>query len=73
MAHYLYVLQSVTLNHLEARMRTPLDCYSQVGRRRLSVHKFMLNVFIFVLTKRPKIGTKSEFMTLFLFRTETLF
>uniref|UniRef100_A0A667XP65 Engulfment and cell motility 3 n=1 Tax=Myripristis murdjan TaxID=586833 RepID=A0A667XP65_9TELE len=28
MAHYLYVLQSVTLNHLEPRMRTPLDCYS---------------------------------------------
>uniref|UniRef100_A0A8C5BPL9 ELMO domain-containing protein n=1 Tax=Gadus morhua TaxID=8049 RepID=A0A8C5BPL9_GADMO len=32
MAHYLYVLQSVTLNHLEPRMRTPLDCYSQVER-----------------------------------------
>ncbi|PWA33007.1 hypothetical protein CCH79_00020883, partial [Gambusia affinis] len=32
MAHYLYVLQSVTLNHLEARMRTPLDCYSQDQR-----------------------------------------
>lgn len=31
MAHYLYVLQSVTLNHLEPRMRTPLDCYSQVS------------------------------------------
>lgn len=32
MAHYLYVLQSVTLNHLEPRMRTPLDCYSQVSQ-----------------------------------------
>ncbi|KAM4618983.1 engulfment and cell motility protein 3 isoform 1-T2 [Polymixia lowei] len=32
MAHYLYVLQSVTLNHLEARMRSPLDCYSQDQR-----------------------------------------
>uniref|UniRef100_A0A8C3AV83 Engulfment and cell motility 3 n=1 Tax=Cyclopterus lumpus TaxID=8103 RepID=A0A8C3AV83_CYCLU len=32
MAHYLYVLQSVTLNHLEARMRTPMDCYSQEQR-----------------------------------------
>ncbi|KAM4553329.1 engulfment and cell motility protein 3 [Fundulus diaphanus] len=32
MAHYLYVLQSLTLNHLEARMRTPLDCYSQEQR-----------------------------------------
>jgi len=31
MAHYLYVLQSVTLNHLEARMRTPMDSYSQVS------------------------------------------
>uniref|UniRef100_A0A3P9MW45 Engulfment and cell motility 3 n=1 Tax=Poecilia reticulata TaxID=8081 RepID=A0A3P9MW45_POERE len=32
MAHHLYVLQSVTLNHLETRMRTPLDCYSQEQR-----------------------------------------
>ncbi|TNN68244.1 Engulfment and cell motility protein 3 [Liparis tanakae] len=32
MAHYLYVLQSVTLNHLEARMRTPMDSYSQDQR-----------------------------------------
>ncbi|CAB1423460.1 unnamed protein product, partial [Pleuronectes platessa] len=32
MAHYLYVLQSVTLNHLEPRMRTPLDSYSQDQR-----------------------------------------
>ncbi|XP_068595231.1 engulfment and cell motility protein 3 [Brachionichthys hirsutus] len=32
MAHYLYVLQSVTLNHLEPRMRTPLDCYSSEQR-----------------------------------------
>uniref|UniRef100_A0A146Z0K6 Engulfment and cell motility protein 3 n=1 Tax=Fundulus heteroclitus TaxID=8078 RepID=A0A146Z0K6_FUNHE len=32
MAHYLYVLQSLTLNLLEARMRTPLDCYSQEHR-----------------------------------------
>uniref|UniRef100_A0A7N8WNY8 Engulfment and cell motility 3 n=1 Tax=Mastacembelus armatus TaxID=205130 RepID=A0A7N8WNY8_9TELE len=32
MAHYLYVLQSVTLNHLEPRMRTPLDCCSQEQR-----------------------------------------
>ncbi|KAM4733674.1 engulfment and cell motility protein 3 isoform 2-T2 [Anableps anableps] len=35
MAHYLYVLQSVTLNHLEARMKTPLDCYSQDQREAL--------------------------------------
>ncbi|KAK7891145.1 hypothetical protein WMY93_023108 [Mugilogobius chulae] len=32
MAHYLYVLQSVTLNHLEPRMRTPLDSYNQEQR-----------------------------------------
>ncbi|KAF7225213.1 engulfment and cell motility protein 3 isoform X1 [Nothobranchius furzeri] len=32
MAHYLYVLQSVTLNSLEVRMRMPLDCYSQEQR-----------------------------------------
>uniref|UniRef100_A0A8P4JX60 Engulfment and cell motility 3 n=1 Tax=Dicentrarchus labrax TaxID=13489 RepID=A0A8P4JX60_DICLA len=32
MAHYLYVLQSVTLNHLEPRMRSPLDCYNQEQR-----------------------------------------
>uniref|UniRef100_A0A672I5W7 Engulfment and cell motility protein 3-like n=1 Tax=Salarias fasciatus TaxID=181472 RepID=A0A672I5W7_SALFA len=32
MAHYLYVLQSVTLNHLEPRMRMPLDCYNPEQR-----------------------------------------
>ncbi|XP_053742307.1 engulfment and cell motility protein 3 isoform X1 [Synchiropus splendidus] len=32
MAHYLYVLQSVFLNHLEPRMKTPLDCYSPEQR-----------------------------------------
>ncbi|XP_063053233.1 engulfment and cell motility protein 3 [Engraulis encrasicolus] len=32
MAHYLYVLQSLSLNQLEARMRTPLDSYSQDQR-----------------------------------------
>lgn len=37
MAHYLYVLQSVTLNHLEPRMRTPLDCYSQVRHNRRNI------------------------------------
>lgn len=31
MAHYLYVLQSITLNHLEKRMMVPLDCYNQVS------------------------------------------
>ncbi|XP_062856166.1 engulfment and cell motility protein 3 isoform X1 [Trichomycterus rosablanca] len=35
MAHYLYVLQSVCLNHLEARMRTPLDSFSQEQREAL--------------------------------------
>ncbi|XP_061826210.1 engulfment and cell motility protein 3 isoform X1 [Nerophis lumbriciformis] len=37
MAHYLYVLQSVTLNHLEPRMRMPLDCYSQEQRDNLHI------------------------------------
>ncbi|KAJ8247366.1 hypothetical protein GJAV_G00245570 [Gymnothorax javanicus] len=32
MAHYLYVLQSVSLNHLESRMRTPLDSYNPEQR-----------------------------------------
>ncbi|XP_035274642.1 engulfment and cell motility protein 3 isoform X1 [Anguilla anguilla] len=32
MAHYLYVLQSVALNDLEPRMRTPLDSYNQDQR-----------------------------------------
>uniref|UniRef100_A0A674P036 Engulfment and cell motility 3 n=1 Tax=Takifugu rubripes TaxID=31033 RepID=A0A674P036_TAKRU len=32
MAHYLYVLQSITLNHLEKRMMVPLDCYNQEQR-----------------------------------------
>ncbi|XP_048113697.1 engulfment and cell motility protein 3 isoform X1 [Alosa alosa] len=32
MAHYLYVLQSLSLNQLEPRMRTPLDSYSQDQR-----------------------------------------
>ncbi|XP_036399909.1 engulfment and cell motility protein 3 isoform X1 [Megalops cyprinoides] len=35
MAHYLYILQSVTLNHLEPRMRTPLDYYNQEQRDKL--------------------------------------
>uniref|UniRef100_A0A673N4V8 Engulfment and cell motility protein 3-like n=1 Tax=Sinocyclocheilus rhinocerous TaxID=307959 RepID=A0A673N4V8_9TELE len=37
MAHYLYVLQTVRLNHLEARMRTPLDSYNQEQRDMLHV------------------------------------
>uniref|UniRef100_A0A672I7U0 Engulfment and cell motility protein 3-like n=1 Tax=Salarias fasciatus TaxID=181472 RepID=A0A672I7U0_SALFA len=45
MAHYLYVLQSVTLNHLEPRMRMPLDCYNPVIILILSfhVHRFSQN------------------------------
>ncbi|MCJ8734447.1 hypothetical protein PDJAM_G00235520 [Pangasius djambal] len=35
MAHYLYVLQSVCLNHLEARMRTALDSFNQEQREAL--------------------------------------
>lgn len=33
MAHYLYVLQSVSLNLYDRRMRTSMDPYSQVGER----------------------------------------
>lgn len=33
MAHYLYVLQSVSLNLCERRMRTSMDPYSQVWER----------------------------------------
>ncbi|KAI4885978.1 hypothetical protein NFI96_033064 [Prochilodus magdalenae] len=35
MAHYLYVLQSVCLNHLEPRMRTPLDSFNPEQREAL--------------------------------------
>ncbi|XP_053126547.1 engulfment and cell motility protein 3 isoform X3 [Hemicordylus capensis] len=35
MAHYLYVLQSLTLNLLERRMRTPMDPYAQEQRELL--------------------------------------
>uniref|UniRef100_A0A8D2IWH8 Engulfment and cell motility 3 n=1 Tax=Varanus komodoensis TaxID=61221 RepID=A0A8D2IWH8_VARKO len=35
MAHYLYVLQSLTLNLLERRMRSPMDPYSQEQRELL--------------------------------------
>ncbi|XP_040838480.1 engulfment and cell motility protein 3-like isoform X1 [Ochotona curzoniae] len=35
MAHHLYVLQALTLGLLEARMRTPLDPYSQEQREQL--------------------------------------
>nr|XP_016851703.1 PREDICTED: engulfment and cell motility protein 3 isoform X1 [Anolis carolinensis] len=35
MAHYLYVLQSLTLTLLECRMRTPMDPYSQEQRELL--------------------------------------
>ncbi|KAK3564323.1 hypothetical protein QTP86_012517 [Hemibagrus guttatus] len=43
MAHYLYVLQSVCLNHLDTRMRTPLDSFSQEQRE--SLHSLRQTVF----------------------------
>ncbi|XP_076878169.1 engulfment and cell motility protein 3 isoform X1 [Brachyhypopomus gauderio] len=43
MAHHLYVLQSVRLNHLEARMRTSLDPFSQEQREGL--HSLRQTVF----------------------------
>lgn len=47
MAHYLYVLQTVRLNHLEPRMRTPLDSYSQVHSPSASSN--FLSIFTVVL------------------------
>uniref|UniRef100_A0A8C8ADB5 Engulfment and cell motility 3 n=1 Tax=Otus sunia TaxID=257818 RepID=A0A8C8ADB5_9STRI len=55
MAHYLYVLQSVSLNLCERRMRTSMDPYSQVceqpgpglfhrWKRRVKVHLWVLQV-----------------------------
>lgn len=52
MAHYLYVLQSVTLNHLEPRMRTPLDCYSQVSNHVIMRDKHKLLVQRDIISKR---------------------
>uniref|UniRef100_A0A8C7XVU5 Engulfment and cell motility 3 n=1 Tax=Oryzias sinensis TaxID=183150 RepID=A0A8C7XVU5_9TELE len=43
MAHYLYVLQSITLNQLESRMKTPLDFYNQDQRDAL--HKLRDSAF----------------------------
>uniref|UniRef100_H2MLQ8 Engulfment and cell motility 3 n=1 Tax=Oryzias latipes TaxID=8090 RepID=H2MLQ8_ORYLA len=43
MAHYLYVLQSVTLNQLESRMKTPLDVYNQ--EQRDALHKLRDSAF----------------------------
>ena len=41
MAHYLYVLQSITLNHLETRMMMPMDCYNQASSR-MTCHRDIL-------------------------------
>ncbi|XP_060784424.1 engulfment and cell motility protein 3 [Neoarius graeffei] len=43
MAHYLYVLQSVCLNHLETRMRTALDSFNQ--EQRDALHSLRQTVF----------------------------
>lgn len=45
MAHYLYVLQSITLNHLEKRMMVPLDCYNQVSTStpQFSIHVILIH------------------------------
>ncbi len=48
MAHYLYVLQTVRLNHLETRMRTPLDSYNQVYFNSLSSFDFWVAQRIFI-------------------------
>ncbi len=48
MAHYLYVLQTVRLNHLEARMRTPLDSYNQVYFHSASSFDFWVAQLTFI-------------------------
>nr|XP_032644361.1 engulfment and cell motility protein 3 isoform X3 [Chelonoidis abingdonii] len=55
MAHYLYVLQSITLNLLERRMRTPMDPYSQEQRELLQ----FLRHSAFELESEPSAGTVS--------------
>ncbi|XP_048726580.2 engulfment and cell motility protein 3 isoform X2 [Caretta caretta] len=55
MAHYLYVLQSITLNLLEWKMRTPMDPYSQEQRERLQ----SLRQSAFELENEPSAGTFS--------------
>ncbi|XP_073163363.1 engulfment and cell motility protein 3 isoform X2 [Lepidochelys kempii] len=53
MAHYLYVLQSITLNLLEWKMRTPMDPYSQEQRERLQ----SLRQSAFESENEPSAGT----------------
>ncbi|XP_030437647.1 engulfment and cell motility protein 3 isoform X2 [Gopherus evgoodei] len=55
MAHYLYVLQSITLNLLERRMRTPMDPYSQEQRELLQ----FLRHSAFELESEPSAGSLS--------------
>nr|XP_048726580.1 engulfment and cell motility protein 3 isoform X3 [Caretta caretta] len=55
MAHYLYVLQSITLNLLEWKMRTPMDPYSQEQRERLQ----SLRQSAFESENEPSAGTFS--------------
>ncbi|EMP26869.1 Engulfment and cell motility protein 3 [Chelonia mydas] len=55
MAHYLYVLQSITLNLLEQKMRTPMDPYSQEQRERLQ----SLRHSAFESENEPSAGTFS--------------
>uniref|UniRef100_A0A8C3SJH0 Engulfment and cell motility 3 n=1 Tax=Chelydra serpentina TaxID=8475 RepID=A0A8C3SJH0_CHESE len=55
MAHYLYVLQSITLNLLERRMRTPMDPFSQEQRELLQ----SLRHSAFESENEPSAGTFS--------------
>uniref|UniRef100_A0A8C8SC50 Engulfment and cell motility 3 n=1 Tax=Pelusios castaneus TaxID=367368 RepID=A0A8C8SC50_9SAUR len=55
MAHYLYVLQSITLNLLERRMRTSMDPYSQEQRELLQ----FLRQSAFESESNPSTGTFS--------------
>lgn len=50
MAHYLYVLQSITLNHLETRMKAPMDCYNQASTH-MTCHTEKTAFFFFLHLK----------------------
>lgn len=54
MAHYLYVLQSLTLNHLENRMMAPMDFYNQASSQ--------LNFQLLLAVQRACPATVSEIL-----------
>lgn len=63
MAHYLYVLQSITLNHLETRMMVPMDCYNQASSH-MTCHRERTRFVLFFALKIPNL-TELVQVTLF--------